>query len=165
MQPRHGFLHSNETDQNITIGSKKVDWLRSFRFWTETVHHFVNGPNRCIKCNPGLVSRTATKLTKMNQNITIGSKKVDWVRSLHFWTETVHRFVNVRNRFIKCNPGMVSRIVTKLTKTNQNITTGSKMWIGCVRFVSGPKLCIVSLTGRTGALNATPAWFLAQQRN
>src|SRR6187551_3425638 len=34
-----------------------------------------------------------------------------------------------------------------------------KRWIGCVRFVSGPKVCIVSLKGRTGALNATPAWF------
>src|SRR6187551_205457 len=106
MQPRHGFLHSNETDENITIGSKKVDWVRSFRFWTESVHHFVNGPNRCIKCNPGMV----------------------------FYT------------------------VTKLTKTS---LLGPKKWIGCVHFVCGPKVCIVSLMARTGALNATPAWFFA----
>src|SRR6187455_2660565 len=218
MQPRHGFSHSNETDQNgakhhywvqngglgalfrfwtetvhrfvngpnrcikcnpdmvsrtvtkltkteqnITIGSKKVDCVRSFRFWTETVHRFVNGPNRCIKCNPGMVSRTVTKLTKTNQNISIGSKKVDWVRSFHFWTETVHRFVNGPNRCIKCNPGMVSRTVTKLTKTEENITIGSKKVDWVRSFRSGPKLCIVSLMGRTGALNATPAWFLAQQ--
>src|SRR6187551_3758615 len=148
----HTVNKLTKMEQNITIGSKKVDWVRSFHFWTETVHRFVNGPNRCIKCNPSLVSRTATKLTKTNQNITIGSKKVDWVRSLHFWTETVHRFVNVPNRFIKCNPGMVSRIVTKLTKTNQNITIGSKnvdwvrsfrFWTETVhRFVYGPNRCI-----------------------
>src|SRR6187455_2852269 len=116
MQPRHGFSHSNETDQN---GAKHHYWVQNgglgalFHFWTETVHRFVNGPNRCIKCNPGMVSRTATKLTK----------------------------------------------------TNKTSLLGPKRWIGCVRFVSGPKLCIVSLTGRTGALNTTPAWFLAQQRN
>src|SRR6187551_2055706 len=151
MQPRHGFSHSNKTaktNQNITIGSKKVDWVRSFRFWTETVHRFVNGPNRCIKCNPGMLSRIVTKLTKTNQNITIGSKKVDWVRSFRFRTETVHRFVNRSNWCIKCNPGMVSRIVTKLAKTNQNITIGSKkvdwvcsfrFWTKTVhRFVNGP---------------------------
>src|SRR6187551_2625708 len=152
MQPRHGFLHSNETDENITIGSKKVDWERSFRFWTETVHHFVNGPIRCIKCNPGTVFRTVTKLTKMNQNITIGSKKVDWVRSFCFWTEPVHRFVNGVNRCIKGNPGTVFRAVTKLTKMKQNITIGSKkvdwvrsfrFWTETVhRFVNGPNRCI-----------------------
>src|SRR6187455_801879 len=87
-----------KTEQNITIGSKKVDWVRSLRFWTETVHRFVNGPNRCINFNPGMVSRTVTHLTKMNQNITTESKKVDWVRSFHFWTEPVHRFVNGPNR-------------------------------------------------------------------
>src|SRR6187455_1747077 len=152
-----------KTEQNITIGSKKVDWVRSFLFWTETVHRFVNGPNRCIKCNPGMVSRTVTKLTKMEQNITIGSKKVDWVRSFHFWTKTVHCFVNGPHRCIKCNPSMVSRIVTKLTKTEKNITIGSKKVDWVRSFRSGPKLCIVSLMGRTGALNATPAWFLAQQ--
>src|SRR6187455_1542088 len=141
-----------KTNKNITIGSKKVDWVRSFRFWTETVQRFVNGPNRCIKCNPGMVSRTATKLTKTNKNITIGSKKVDWVRSFRFWTETVQRFVNGPNRCIKCNPGMVSRTVTKLTKTNQNITIGSKKvdWMRSFRFwtetvhrlVNGPNRCI-----------------------
>src|SRR6187551_3013095 len=107
MQPRHGFLHSNETDENITIGSKKVDWLRSFHFWTETVHHFFNGTNRCIKCNPAMVFCTVTKLTKTS-------------------------------------------------------LLGPKKWIGCIRFVSGLKLCIVSLTTQMGALNATFTWFFAQ---
>src|SRR6187551_446538 len=123
-------------NQNITIGSKKVDWVRSFCFWTEPVHRFVNGANRCIKCNPDTVFRAVTKLTKMNQNITIGSKKVDWVRSFCFWTEPVHRFVNGPNRCIKCNPVTVFRTVTKLTKTNQNITIGSKKvdWVHSFRF-------------------------------
>src|SRR6187551_393615 len=137
-----------KTEQNITIGSKKVDWVRSFRFWTETVHRFVNGPNRCIKCNPGMVSRTVTKLTKTEQNITIGSKKVDWVRSFPFWTETVHRFFKGRTG----NPGMVFRTATKLTKTEQNITIGSKkvdwvrsfpFWTETVHcFVNAPNRCI-----------------------
>ena len=113
-----------KTNQNITIGSKNVDWVRSFRFWPETVPRFVNGPNQCIKCNPGMVFCTVTKLTKMNQNITIGSKNVDGERSFRFWPETVHRFINGPNRCIKYNPGMVSRTVTKLTKTNQSITIG-----------------------------------------
>src|SRR6187551_639095 len=151
-----------KTNKNITIGSKKVDWVRSFRFWTETVQRFVNGPHRCIKCNPGMVSRTETKLTKTEQSITTGSKKVDWVRSFRSRTETVHRFVNGPNRCIKCNPGMVSRTVTRLTKMNQNITIGSKKvdWVrsfrfwreSVVRFGSGPNRCI----------QCNPAWFFAQ---
>src|SRR6187551_2455590 len=115
-----------KTNQYITIGSKYVDWVRSFHFWPETVHGFVNDPNGCIKCNICMVFCTVTKLTKTNQNITIGSKNVDWVRSFGFWPETMRRFVNDLNRCIKCNPGMVFYTVTKLTKTNQNITIGSK---------------------------------------
>src|SRR6187551_2142839 len=85
----------SKTNQNITIGSKHVDWVCSFRFWPETVHRFVNGPNECIKCNQSMVFCTITKLNKTTQNNTIGSKKVDWVRSFRFWAETVHPFVNV----------------------------------------------------------------------
>jgi DNA-binding transcriptional regulator of glucitol operon len=115
-----------ETDQNITVGSKKLDWVRSFRFWAKTVHRFVNTPNRCIKCNPGMVFCTITKLTETNQNISIGSKKLDWVHSFRFWAETVHRFINTPNRCIKCHLGMVFCTVTKLTETDKNITIGSK---------------------------------------
>ena len=85
-----------KTNQNITIGSKKVNWVRSFRFWRESVVRFSSGPSRCIKCYTGMVFRTVTKLTKTNQNITIGSKKVDWVRSLNFLRESVVRFVSDR---------------------------------------------------------------------
>src|SRR6187455_215540 len=141
-----------ETNQNITIGSKKVDWVRSFCFWLETVHRFVNGSNRCIKCNPGMVFCTVPKLTKTNQNITIGSKNVDWVCSFRFWPETVHGFVNGPNGCIKCNICMVFCTVTKLTKTNQNITIGSKNmdWVRSFRFsnktvhrfVNDPNGCI-----------------------
>src|SRR6187551_1675907 len=113
MQPRDGFLHSNKTDPNDPkhhYWGQKVDWMRSFLFWAKTVHRFVNGPNRCLKCDPNMVFYTVTKLTQTNQNITIGSKKMDWG----------------------------------------------------ICFISRPKLCIVSLTARIGALNATPAWFFAQ---
>src|SRR6187551_653241 len=151
-----------KTNQNITIGSKKVDWVRSFHFWRESEVRFGSGPNRCLKCNIGMVFCTVTKLTKTNQNITFGSKKVDWVRSFRFWRESEVRFGSGPNRCIKCNIGMVFCTVTKLTKTNQNITIGSKKvdWVrsfrfwpeSVVRFGSGPNLCI----------NATLAWFFAQ---
>src|SRR6187551_748189 len=151
-----------KTNQNITIGSQKVDWVRSFRFWPESEVRFGSGPNRCLKCNIGMVFCTVTKLTKTNQNITIGSKKVDWVRSFRFWPESVVRFGFGPNWCIKCNIGMVFCTVTKLTKTNQNITIASNKvdWVrsfrfwpeSVVRFGSGPNLCI----------NATLAWFFAQ---
>src|SRR6187551_866910 len=54
-QPRHGFRHSNETDQNEP---KHHYWVQKrglgafIRFWTESVHRFVSGPNRCIKATP-----------------------------------------------------------------------------------------------------------------
>src|SRR5687768_9903674 len=96
-----------QSNQNITIGSKNVDWVRSLRFWTESVHYFVSGPNRCIKWNLGMVFGTVTRLTKTNQNITIGSKNVDWARSFRCWTESVHRFVFGPNQCIKCDPGVV----------------------------------------------------------
>src|SRR6187455_1884033 len=65
--PGKGFCTVTEqtkTNQNITIGIKKVDWVHSFHFWPETVHRFVNGPNRCIKCNPDMVFFKVTKLIK-----------------------------------------------------------------------------------------------------
>src|SRR6187551_2426652 len=91
-----------ETNLNITIGSKKVDWLRSFRFWAELEHRFGSGPNQCIKCYQAWFFCTVTKLTETNLNITIGSKKVDWVHSFHFWAESEHRFGSGQNECIKC---------------------------------------------------------------
>src|SRR6187551_545535 len=85
MQHLHGFLHSNETDQNEpehhywvqkrgfgAFVSFLAQNYASFRFWPETMHRFVNDLNRCIKYNPSMVFCTVTKLTKTNQNITIG---------------------------------------------------------------------------------------------
>src|SRR6187551_2791873 len=115
-----------KTNQNITIGSKKVDWARSLRSWPESVVCLGSGPNRSIQCNPGMVFCTVAKLTKTNQNITIGSKKVDWVCSFHFWPESVVRFGSSPNRCITCYPGMVFCTVAKLAKMNQDITIGSK---------------------------------------
>src|SRR6187551_3525411 len=89
MQHRHGFRHSNETDPNEP---KQNYWVHKSGFGTfvsfldESVHRFISGPDRCIKCNNGMVFGTVTKLTQTNQNKTIGSKKVDWVRLFHFWT-------------------------------------------------------------------------------
>src|SRR6187455_914577 len=57
-------------------------------------------------------------------------------------------------------PSMVFCTVTKLTETNLNITIGSKKWIGCVRFVSGPNRSIVSVPAGIGSLNATEHGFL-----
>src|SRR6187551_2942264 len=145
-------MELTKTNQNITIGSKKLDWVRSFRFWRESVVRFNSGPSRCIKCYTGMVFRTVTKLTKTNQNITIGSKKLDWVRSFRSLRESVVHFGSGPNRCIKCYIGMVFCTVTKLTKTNQNITIVSKKmdWVrsfrfwpeSVVRFGSGPNRCI-----------------------
>src|SRR6187551_819627 len=80
MRPQHGFQHSNETDQNEPKHHycvQKHDWVDSFHFWPESEHRFIFDPNRCIECNPGMVSVTVMKPTKRNQNITIGSKKHD----------------------------------------------------------------------------------------
>src|SRR6187551_676858 len=57
-------------------------------------------------------------------------------------------------------PSMLFYAVTKLTETNLNITIGSKKWIGCVRFVSGPNRCVVSVPAGIGSLNATEHGFL-----
>src|SRR6187551_2791872 len=107
MQSWHGFLHSSETDQNEP---KHHYWVQksglgvfvsflarigsSFRFQPESVHSM----------QPGMVFCTVTKLTKTNQNITIGSKKVDWVRSFCFRRKSVVRFGSGPNRCIQCNP-------------------------------------------------------------
>src|SRR6187455_1535231 len=50
-QPRHGFRHSSKTDQNKP---KKIYWVQKrglgafVHFWTESVHRFASGTNRCI---------------------------------------------------------------------------------------------------------------------
>src|SRR6187551_429689 len=160
MQPQHGFQHSNETDQKEPKHHYCVHkhvWVHLFHFWPKSQHRFVSDPNRCIECNPSMISVTVTKPTKMNQNITIGSKNHDWLRSFHFCPESVHRFVFGPNRCIECNPSMVSSTVTKRTKTNQNITIVSINMFGCICFISGPNRSIVSFPTRIGALNATPA--------
>src|SRR6187455_1320638 len=45
---------------------------------------------------PSMVFYTETKVTETNLNITIGSKKVDWVRSFRFWAESEHLSVPAR---------------------------------------------------------------------
>src|SRR6187551_776294 len=107
MQPRHGFRHSNETDQNEP---KHQYWFQ--KKWIGCVR-FVSGPNRCIVlflpdsvhrfvsarlgalCNPDMVFGTVTKLTKMNPNINIGSKKMEFISSpnrciVSFLPDSVH---------------------------------------------------------------------------
>src|SRR6187551_2049998 len=151
MRPQHGFQHSNETDQNEPKHHycvQKHDWVDSFHFWPESLHRFVFDPNRCIECNPSMVSSTVMKRTKTNQNITIVSKKHDWVHLFHFWPKSQHRFIADPNRCIECNPSMVSVTVTKPTKMNQNIAIGSKKYDCCVRFISGPNHSIVSFSSR-----------------
>src|SRR6187455_3293028 len=84
MQHRHDFRQSNETDPNEP---KQNYWVHKsglgtfVSFLDESVYPFISGPDRCIKCNNGMVFGTVTKLTQTNQNITIGSKNVDWARS------------------------------------------------------------------------------------
>src|SRR6187551_1881083 len=107
---RHGFLHSSKTDQNEL---KHHYWVQkcglgafvsflarivsSFRFRPESVH----------SKQPGMVFCTVTKLTKTNQNITIGSKKVDWVRLFRFWRESVVRFGSELVQYILSRHGFL----------------------------------------------------------
>src|SRR6187455_2752191 len=162
---RHVFLHSNETDQNEP---KHHYWVQKsglgafVSFLARIGSSFCFRSNRCIKCYTGMVFCTVTKLTKTNQNITIGSKKVDWVRSFRFWCESVVHFISGPNRCIKCYADMVFCTVTKLTKTKQNITIGSKKvdWVSSFRFWR--KSVVRFVSGRIGALNAIPAWSFAQ---
>src|SRR6187551_3676378 len=89
-----------ETNLNITIRSKKVDSVRSFHFWPESEHRFGSGPISALNATEhGFLP--VTKLTETNLNITIGSKKVDWVRSFCFWPESEHRFSSGPNQCIK----------------------------------------------------------------
>src|SRR6187551_1959080 len=139
MHTYHYFLHSNETDQNEP---KHHYWVQKsglgafVSFLTQIGASFRFVPNGGIKCIHSIVFCTITKLTNTNLNIIIGSKKVDWVRSFRFWTESVHCFVSGPNRAIKCIHSIVSCTVTKLTKTNLNITIGSKKvdWVRSFRF-------------------------------
>src|SRR6187455_1470230 len=79
---QHSFLHSNETDQNEP---KHHYWVQKsglgafVSFLARIGSSFCFRPNRCIKCYTDMVFCTVTKLTKTNENITIGSKKVDWL--------------------------------------------------------------------------------------
>src|SRR6187455_1087196 len=140
MLSRHGFLHSSKTDQNEL---KHLYWVQkcglgpfvsflarivsSFRFRPESVHSM----------QPGMVICTVTKLTKTKQNITIGSKKSGLGAFVSFLARIGSSFRFQPDSVHSMQPGMVFGTVTKLTKTNQNITIGSKKWIWCVRFVSG----------------------------
>src|SRR6187551_1860018 len=88
----HGFLHSNETDQNEPKHHYLVQksGLGAFvSFLARIGSSFRFRPESVYSMQPGMVLCTVTKLTKMNQNITIGSKKVNWVRSFRFWRESV----------------------------------------------------------------------------
>src|SRR6187455_2799585 len=150
-----------QTNQNINIGSKKVDWARSFRFWM----------NRCIvsfSARIGALNATPTRFWHSNETDPNEPKQNYWVHKSGFGTfvlfldELVHRFISSPNRCIKCNTSMVFGTVTKLTQTNQNITIGSKKVDWVLSFCFWMNRCIVSFPARIDALNATPEWFSAQ---
>src|SRR6187551_2412238 len=107
MQPRHGFRHNYETDPNEPKHHYRVHksgFGALVLFLDESVHRFIFGPYRCSKCTPGMVFGTVMKLTKMNQNINIGSKKEDWVRSFYFWPISVHRFFSAQLGALNATP-------------------------------------------------------------
>src|SRR6187455_43526 len=125
MQPHHGFRQSNETDQtnkNITIGSKILDWVRSFHFWTEQVHRFVSGPNRCIwhgfwHCNES--NENEPKHHYCSKKSGLGAFLSFLARtgaSFHFRPEPVH-LMQPRHGFWHSNES---------NENKQNITIGQK---------------------------------------
>src|SRR6187551_3704938 len=107
-----------------------------------------------------MVFCTVTKLTETNLNITIGSKKVDWVRSFRFWPESEHCFGSGQNQCIKCyRAWFVHSNETDRNEPKHHYWV-QKRWIWCVRFVSGPNRSIVSILARINALNASEHGFL-----
>jgi hypothetical protein len=96
-----------QSNQNITIGSKNVNWVRSFRFWTESVHYFVSGPIGALK-------QPRHGFRHSNENDPNEPKYHYWVQKrglaafVHFWTELVHHFVSGTNRCIKATPAWFS---------------------------------------------------------
>src|SRR6187551_2091107 len=75
---------------------------------------------------PGMVFCTLTKLTKTNQNITIGSKKSGLGAFVSFLAQISSSFRFRPESVHSMQPGMVFCTLTKLAKTNQNITIGYK---------------------------------------
>src|SRR6187551_3296167 len=140
-----------QSNQNVTIGSKNVDWVRSF----------ISGLNRCIvsfSAHIGALKQPPHGFRHSNETDPIEQKHQYWVQKsgwgafVHFWTESVLYFISGPNRCIKWNPDMVFGTATKLTKTNQNFTIGSKNVDWVRSFVSILNRCIVSFLARIGAL-------------
>src|SRR6187551_3138845 len=95
MLSRHGFLHSNETDQNEPKHHYSVQksGLGAFvSFLVRIGSSLLFRPESCA-LNATRYDFLHSNETDQNEpNITIGSKKVDWVRSFRFWRESVVRF-------------------------------------------------------------------------
>src|SRR6187551_519678 len=101
MQPRHGFRYNYETDPNEP---KHPYWVHKsglgafVLFLDEWVHRFIFGPNRCSKCTLGMVFGTVMKLTKMNQNINIRSKKSGLGAFVLFLDVSLHLLIFGQNQ-------------------------------------------------------------------
>src|SRR6187551_1813493 len=112
-----------------------------------------------------MFSRTTRKRTKRTKTSLLGPKR--WIGCVRFVSGPKLCIVSLTGRTRALNA--TRHGFSHSNETDQNEPKHHywvlKRWIGCVRFVSGPKLCIVSLKGRTGALNASPAVFLAQYQN
>src|SRR6187551_1525422 len=94
-----------QSNQNITIGSKNMDWVRSF----------VSGPNWCIVSFPtriGTLEQPRRGFRHSNETDPIEPKQ----RLFCFKTESVHRFISGPNRCTECNIGIDFGTVTKLTQ-------------------------------------------------
>src|SRR6187551_3836558 len=81
-----------QMNQNITIGSKNVDW----------VHSFVSVPNWCILSFPthiGALEQPRHGFRHSNETDPIEPKRHYWVQKcglgafVRFWTESVHRLI------------------------------------------------------------------------
>ena len=71
-----------ETDRNISLGSNRVDWVCSL--WKNPT--WLRGTNFCIVlyrvwCSYEIIPN-APKYCETDRNISLGSARVDWIRSL-----------------------------------------------------------------------------------
>src|SRR6187551_433021 len=86
-----------ETNLNITIGSKKVDWVHSFRFCAESERRFGSGQIQSLNA-------TEHGFLHSNQTDRNEPKHHYWVQKSRlgaffpFWPKSEHRFGSGRNR-------------------------------------------------------------------
>ena len=116
------------THQNMSLGSNGAGWVRSLR----KIQTWLRGTNLCINCT------ISPKDYATHQNMSLWSNGADWVRSL----QKIPMGLNGTNFLLIAPAHPVLHRVSCSYETianapkhyamHQNMSLGSKGWIGCV---------------------------------